>query len=225
MFCIATYAATVFQCAGLAQQQCSTQPSDTWGVWGKQTHVPGCDTCSTRSALARSGVKKKASFQSSWMKCWTDASFSHVKSALYKSHCVFRAYFYYLKHLHLLLLGLKPCAWSHTLDLHPVWTKKKSQGLFVTSQDFYQSGVTLNKESKCFENVSSPKTNGKGAYRRAVEQKRLPFGSSACTFSTILALLFYPSTQSLVIITKESVVVIIEMINFLKVSETDNAMV
>lgn len=145
--------------------------------------MPGCDTCSTRSALARPEVKK-SSFLSSWMKCWTGFAFSHVKLALYKSRCV-RAFFYYLKHLHLFLFGLETlCLKSHTWSA-PSMNKKEPQGLFVTSQDFYQSGDTQTRGSKCFENVSSPETNNEGVYRSAVEQKKLLFGTSACTFTTI----------------------------------------
>lgn len=124
-FCIATYAATVFQCAGLAQQQCSTQPSGQKHLrCGKKNHTC-CDACSTRSVLAGSRVrKKKLPFRAvEWNVGLMPPSVT--LSLHFTRATVFLGPIFTTSNTSICYyLDLKPCAWSHTLDLHPGWTKR-----------------------------------------------------------------------------------------------------
>lgn len=127
VFCIATYAATVLQCAGLARQRCSTQPpgqNHFRCLREKKTHTHTCQAV----ILAQQGQpwqdqesKKEFPF---WAVEWKVGRMPPPVTLSLHFRALF-FFFYYLKHLHLLLLGLETsCLKSHTWSA-PRMNKKK----------------------------------------------------------------------------------------------------
>lgn len=175
VFCIATYAATVLQCAGLARQRCSTQPpgqNHFRCLREKKTHTHTCQAV----ILAQQGQpwqdqesKKEFPF---WAVEWKVGRMPPpVTLSLH-----FRALFFFF-----LLPQTPPSVTTWTWNLVPEVTH------LICTQDEQKKRITRSvcnlprflskwkhadfKGSKCFENVSSPETNDESAHRSAAEQK------------------------------------------------------